>query len=271
MTERCRCGAGLIAELAHCVMCGAARRPQAVMVGAGRHTPAARMPVAHPSFAPQPAPLPRPLPQPLPWPPQAAPAARGSSAPWIAGAAAVVVLAVAAAVAVLSLGPMLTTTPSAAPSSAVAPSTGTATTVPATVPATGTGSTSTGSSTSSSDELDAQVATDRAAVEGLAGQWVPQLSSKAVGTVDDGVSYDADTILAHYRGLAASYTDAKLLDSGDWPVFKRAGYRVVVVARPFSTAAGANAWCVSQGIDADQCFAKKLSHSGGPAGTTVQR
>ena len=101
--------------------------------------------------------------------------------------------------------------------------------------------------------------------------WVPQLSSKKPGTVDGGVRYDADTIYSHYQGLAAQYPGAALLWSGDWPVFKGGDYWVVIVARPFSTAAEANAWCDAHGFRAGDCLAKKLSHSGGPQGTTVPR
>ena len=59
--------------------------------------------------------------------------------------------------------------------------------------------------------------------------------------------------------------------SGDWPVFNGNDYWVVVHPQGFSTAAAANAWCDAQGYSTDDCLAKKLSHSGGPSGTTVPR
>jgi hypothetical protein len=62
-----------------------------------------------------------------------------------------------------------------------------------------------------------------------------------------------------------------MLWSGDWPVFNGDDFWVVVHPQGFSTAAAANAWCNAQGFSTDDCFAKELSHSGGPAGTTVQR
>lgn len=269
MTERCHCGAERIAELAFCVMCGA-RRPAPALVGVGAHgatpRPAPRPtpgPVRyaaplHPSLPPVPAPFP----MALAYEPQ--PAGR-SSAPWIVGAAAIVVLAVVGALLVLTLRPAASAASPTTPQTVLVPSTTTVTAAPS--PSSG-GSTSSGSSTTS---LDDQVANDRASVESLVGSWVPQLSSKSVGTVADGITYDAGDILGHYQGLAASYPGAKLLYSGDWPVFRNGDYWVIVVAQPFSTASGANAWCSAQNFGPDDCFAKKLSHSGGTSGSTVQR
>ena len=64
---------------------------------------------------------------------------------------------------------------------------------------------------------------------------------------------------------------AVMLFSGDWPVFNGSDFWVVVHPQGFATAAAANAWCDAQGYSADDCYAKKLSHSGGPSGTTVTR
>jgi hypothetical protein len=284
MTQRCHCGAELISGLAFCVTCGA-RRAERMLVGVGgeRHAggpapvgyPGGTRPMAHPAGTQPMAHPGRPVPVAHPSLPPAmvpmapvyaappAPTSR-SAAPWIVGGASIVVLAVVAAVLVLTLRPAMIygTTAVQQPTTVVVPSTTTVTTAPS--------SSSTGGS-SATDQLDAQVAADRSDVENLTGEWVPQLSSKSVGTVADGITYDADDILGHYRGLAATYPSAKLLWSGDWPVFKSGGYWVVVAAQPFSTPAAANAWCSAHGLSADDCFAKKLSHTGGPAGTTVQR
>lgn len=173
-------------------------------------------------------------------------------------------VAVVAALLLLTLRPATDSAPTAQqPSTVLVPSTTTVTAAPETSSMAG--------STGSSQQLTDQVDTDRAAVENLTGRWVPQLSSKRVGTVADGITYGSGDILGHYRSLAAAYPDAKLLYSGDWPVFNGADYWVVVVAQPFSTPAAANAWCSTHGFARDDCFAKELSHSGGPAGTTVQR
>jgi hypothetical protein len=273
MVDRCRCGANWIAGLAFCVTCGD-RRPELVGAVAARGGAARptrhQAPVGYPSLpsarqypaAPQYPVVHRQQPYP------AAPRAQArphSSAPWILGGAAIVVVAVVSALILLMLRPAAdSTTTAQQPTTVVVPSTTTVTAAP-------TSNVSSSSTTSSTEQLTDQVDTDRAAVEGLTGYWVPQLSSKRVGTVADGITYDADAILGHYRGLAAQYPGAKLLYSGDWPVFNGADYWVVVVAQPFSTPAAANAWCSSHGLSRDDCFAKQLSHSGGPAGTTVQR
>ena len=55
------------------------------------------------------------------------------------------------------------------------------------------------------------------------------------------------------------------------PVFNGSDFWVVVHPQGFATAAAANAWCDAQGYSPDDCYAKKLSHSGGPSGTTVTR
>ena len=272
MSERCHCGAERIAELAFCVMCGARRVAPPALVGAGARgpLPMPRVPAPRPSAPPRHVapihpslpPMPAPFPTAVAYEPQ--PTGR-SSAPWIAGAAAIVVLAVVGALLVLTLRPpVLTAAPaSTAPQTVVVPSTTTVTAAPS--------ADTSASSGSSTTTLDDQVATDRTSVEALVGSWIPQLSSKSVGTVADGITYDAGDILSQYQRLATSYPDAKLLYSGDWPVFRNGGYWVVVVARPFSTSSAANAWCSAQGFGPDDCFAKKLSHSGGPSGSTVQR
>jgi hypothetical protein len=275
LIERCRCGAELLPELHFCAGCGALREVRPPIVTAARPTG----PLA---YGPEP---PRAV--------SAAPVAGASgpatghadaaamatyasaparsSTPWIVASATIVVVTVLAALAVLALRPAVIfggpvvqpapVAPAATPSTVPAPVSRPRSTAPAT----------SYPSTSASELLTAQVDRDRPAVESVTGRWVPQLSSKRPGTVAAGVSYDADTILIHYQGLAAQYPGTALLWSGDWPVFNGRDYWVVIVAQSFSTAAEANAWCDAQGFAAGDCLAKKLSHSGGPQGTTVPR
>ncbi|MDD7966798.1 zinc ribbon domain-containing protein [Actinomycetospora lemnae] len=189
--------------------------------------------------------------------------ARSSSAPWIVAAAAVVVLAIVGAVAVVLLRPASTVAPivTAAPAPApvtvtVAPGTTTVTPSPA---------------SGSSSALQATADASSASVESLDGMWVPQLSSKRAGTVDNGTTYDSASIYAHYQALAASYPGALLLWSGDWSTYRESDYWVVISGQGFTTAAGANAWCDAQGFAADDCYAKRLSHTAGPSGASVPR
>ncbi|MFF1608256.1 hypothetical protein ACFVYA_10790 [Amycolatopsis sp. NPDC058278] len=119
--------------------------------------------------------------------------------------------------------------------------------------------------------LQQQAESDAAGVEALAGQWVPQLSSKAVGTRDNGTVYDNASILDHYRTLKSSYSSVLLLRSDSFSTFKRRGFWVVVMPEPASTGQAANSWCDTHGIDANNCFAKLLSHTAGPEGATLNR
>jgi hypothetical protein len=40
---------------------------------------------------------------------------------------------------------------------------------------------------------------------------------------------------------------------------------------PYSTGQSANGWCDSQGIGKDDCYAKRLTHTGGYEGNTLPR
>ncbi|MEJ2862397.1 hypothetical protein [Actinomycetospora flava] len=189
---------------------------------------------------------------------------RSSSAPWIVAAAAVVVLAVTGAVLVVLMRPV--------------PAGGTTTqVVPAPAPVTVTAAPSTSPSSSpystvgAADDLQDAVDASRGSAGSLVDLWVPQLSSKKTGTVDNGTTYDASSIYAHYRSLEASQPGALLLWSGDWSTYRESDYWVVIHGQGFTTAAGANAWCDAQGFSADDCFAKRLSHTAGPTGSTELR
>ncbi|MEU4252027.1 hypothetical protein AB0F15_31870 [Amycolatopsis sp. NPDC026612] len=139
-------------------------------------------------------------------------------------------------------------------------------------PDTPTSDTSSGAtSTDPGVALQQQAESDAAGVEALAGQWVPQLSSKAVGTRDNGTVYDNASILDHYRTLKNTYPTVLLLRSDSFSTFKRKGFWVVVVPEPAGTGAAANSWCDTHGIDANNCFAKLLSHTAGSEGATLNR
>lgn len=147
------------------------------------------------------------------------------------------------------------------------------TTVAATTPATsGAADTTPSSSTASSttavttttialtpeQQLTALQNTDRETVEALVGRWVPQLSAKKVGTVDDGITYDNASVLEFHAGLRAQY-GALLLYSGDY-TYQTTDLWVSVAPESFATANGALQWCVDEGIGRDDCFAKLITH-----------
>ncbi|GAA4826957.1 hypothetical protein GCM10023201_12160 [Actinomycetospora corticicola] len=264
------------------------------MAGPGYPAPAA-MPTPPPAAMPTPPPAPRP-PSPMaslpnvavpmtaapfghpPMPmthPGPAVTPHRSNAPWIVAGVSAAVAAV-----LLALGLLLALRP-ADPTTVAVPAPVAVPTVTVGVPVAREASsgTDTGTSTDPSSGTDSAAAatlqglveSDRSTVEGVVGSWVPQLSAKHEGTKADGITYDDASILSHYSSLAARYPSAAVLWSGDWPVFNGSDYWVVVYPQSFTTAAAANAWCDAQGFPADDCLAKKLSHSGGPAGTTVPR
>jgi hypothetical protein len=120
--------------------------------------------------------------------------------------------------------------------------------------------------------LDAIVTADRAAAESLVDRWVPQIASKQVGTVDAaGVTFDEAAILGEVAALKARFPDAVVVRSDDFTSFRRAGFWVTLVASPSASADQANAWCVANGFAPADCFAKRLSHTAGPQGSTVTR
>jgi hypothetical protein len=124
---------------------------------------------------------------------------------------------------------------------------------------------------SSQTALRQQVDTDRAQAESLGDRWVPQLSSKNYGLVADGTTYDHRAIWADFTTTRQSYPSALLLWSGDYTSFTKGDFWVTVVGTSFGSGAEANAWCVSERLDADHCFAKLVSHSHGPKGSTLPR
>lgn len=103
------------------------------------------------------------------------------------------------------------------------------------------------------------------------GRWVPQLSSKRIGLVANGLTYRPNDIWNDYGVLRGRYPGATLLYSGTWSTFSAPDFWVTVASTSYSTPNEANAWCDAKGIDRDNCFAKLLSHTLGTEGTTVLR
>lgn len=102
----------------------------------------------------------------------------------------------------------------------------------------------------------------------LADLWVPQLSSKRPGIVDDGVVWDNARTLEEFRGFRDSY-DAKLLWSGDWSTFNAPNFWVTIVPVTFNSSDGALQWCTAHGFDSWHCLAKLVSTTHPVAGSTA--
>jgi hypothetical protein len=185
----------------------------------------------------------------------------------IVGAVAVVV----AVVLVVTIAAVTSRRPAASsPSDVAAPGTTTTTSAEPTS-ATATPAPAPTDEDSARQLLEAQVANDRPQVETLAGSWVPQLSSKRLGLPADGITYDHRAIWTDFTNLRARYPGALLLWSGDYRSFSRADFWVTVVPQSYPSGESANTWCDSAGIDKDGCFAKRIAHTGGYAGSTLHR
>lgn len=103
----------------------------------------------------------------------------------------------------------------------------------------------------------------------LADRWIPQLSSKRPGVIDEGVVWDDALTLQEHLRLRRQY-DAKLLWSGDgWSTFNEPDYWVTVVPVTFVYADGALSWCTSHGFDSLHCYAKLVSTTHPVKGSTA--
>lgn len=103
----------------------------------------------------------------------------------------------------------------------------------------------------------------------LLNQWVPQLSSKRPGVVDQGVVWDNQMTLREHLDLREEYPNVQLLWSGDWSTFSAPDYWVTVVGLTYPDPSGALAWCRSQNFDNDHCIAKLISATHPVAGSTA--
>lgn len=103
----------------------------------------------------------------------------------------------------------------------------------------------------------------------LADRWVPQLSSKRPGVVDNGVVWDNSMTLQEHIQLRQRYPDVRLLWSGDWSTFSAPDFWVTVAGIRFTDSGGALAWCRAQGFDRDHCVAKIVSTTHPVAGSTA--
>ncbi len=103
----------------------------------------------------------------------------------------------------------------------------------------------------------------------LADHWVPQLSSKRPGVVDQSVVWNNAMTLQEFLDLRERYPQARLLWSGDWSTFSAPNYWVTIVGITFPDSSGALAWCRSQGLDDDHCIAKFISTTSPVDGSTA--
>jgi serine/threonine-protein kinase len=134
-------------------------------------------------------------------------------------------------------------------------------------PASGFGAQFPGDNAASRRQLDQIAADDRPFVASdLADHWVPQLSSKRPGTVDDGFTWDDTLILDEHQRLRDRY-GAKLVWSGDWTSFDTKDVWVTIAPMTFPDAKSALTWCLNNGLGVNYCAAKLVSATHPPHGT----
>ncbi|MEH3140755.1 MAG: hypothetical protein PGN37_11350 [Mycobacterium kyogaense] len=105
----------------------------------------------------------------------------------------------------------------------------------------------------------------------IANRWVPQISSKKSGLTIDGRTLTNADVLRDHLDLRAKYNGVRLLSSGEWTTFNSPDWWVTVIGAPALDPAEANAWCDTQRLGVDDCFAKFVSPLFGVEGTTVYR
>lgn len=119
--------------------------------------------------------------------------------------------------------------------------------------------------------LAAIVAADQPKAETLIGYWTPQVMSQKVGLLLDGQVADYSSILEVVQRIKMKYPKSVIVLSDDYPSFRQSGFWVVLINEKYLTADEANQWCDRAGLSPDDCFANRLSHTDGPAGSAVYR
>lgn len=110
------------------------------------------------------------------------------------------------------------------------------------------------------DALRSIANADRPFVSGqLADRWVPQLSSKRPGVVDDGITWDNAATLREHLQLRLNYPEVRLLWSGDWSTFSAPDFWVTIAGVVFPDSDEALGWCRNHNLDSDHCYAKLVS------------
>ncbi len=123
--------------------------------------------------------------------------------------------------------------------------------------------------TRAAGDLASATSSDTAYMRSNDNRWTAQVSAKWPGLNAEGRTWDNAAIYNEYVSMKQRYPNVRLLRSADWPVFTQDHWWVIVSAQQFSTPSSALSWCVSQSLDKDHCFAKFISSTSGPDGSTL--
>jgi len=86
-----------------------------------------------------------------------------------------------------------------------------------------------------------------------------------------GISFGYPEIWQDFLTIRSHYPEAKLLWSGSYTSFRHKDFWITVLPEAHATGESVNEWCDYSGIVKDDCYAKRLSHSGGYDGNTLVR
>ncbi|MDK7750399.1 hypothetical protein QP572_08560 [Brevibacterium sp. UMB10442] len=122
-------------------------------------------------------------------------------------------------------------------------------------------------------ELETIVSDSESELSELEEKWVVQLSAKqpSDNASDQEEEWDYSKILKEYRDNEKTYGTLAMLKSEDWSSFRVNDYWVTVIPTGYNSPEPALKKCEEFKLDRDNCFAKRLSHTKGPDGSTKLR
>ena len=122
-------------------------------------------------------------------------------------------------------------------------------------------------------ELETIVSDSESELSELEEKWVVQLSAKqpSDNAGDQEEEWDYSKILKEYRDNEKTYGTLAMLKSEDWSSFRVNDYWVTVIPTGYNSPEPALKKCEEFKLDRDNCFAKRLSHTKGPDGSTKLR
>ncbi|WP_156798072.1 hypothetical protein [Brevibacterium mcbrellneri] len=120
-------------------------------------------------------------------------------------------------------------------------------------------------------ELETIVSDSKSELSALEEKWVVQLSAKQPNDNAGDEEWDYSKILKEYQDNEKTYGTLAMLKSEDWSSFRVKDYWVTVIPTGYDSPEPALKKCEEFKLDRDNCFAKRLSHTKGPDGSTKLR
>lgn len=180
---------------------------------------------------------------------------------WLTGIAVFAIVALAVTVGFVLLGPNTGVEPTAPRPASTTEQTDTA----------GSGKEHESPNEQAKNELESAVADSESELSKLEEKWVVQLSAKRPGEDSGDGEWDYAKILQEYRDNEKKYGKVAMLKSEKWSSFRVKDFWVTVIPTGYDSPEPALKKCEEFKLDRDHCFAKRLSHTMGPDGSTKLR